>query len=248
MSSDPQSPVGEEFLLRLDDGRSLAFVVEKAYEPFSKAVVLLARCDDLSSSSSYMTNGTHRPWTWEAEAAAGEHREPLQWNSEYDDKKSKDYFEAELGAYDKLVDLQGTVIPRLFGVGYHVPSDRHSYTPHALVLEFIDGMTISAAPASALTPSIMSQLYQDIQLLNPRGVIHNDLKNNNIIISSSRQRAVIFYFGSACVRCDNESDEEWAGDLTFDYDETGVVAVLLWEKRIQWRPDFQIPFYSFSTA
>lgn len=293
------------------ESHAFTFTVIRAYEPFSKAVVLLARCDALSSSPVIVkihdprflddrfkrlgNGGYDRPWTLKAEAVAVACPEPLHWDevmysaipSElkedeptssadveyravrwelYYQHTSRESFESELGSYQCLHELQGTVVPRLLGVGYHVPSDQRCVSPSALVMEYIDGVTVNDAPAAALTPSIVARLYQDIQLLGPRGVMHNDLNryvhptidvlasirahsySDNILLTPANapERAVIIDFGEAAVR-KNESQEEWENDLLWS-DERTVVPVLLMQKRIPWQSEFDTPSYQLPRA
>ncbi|VDC07910.1 unnamed protein product [Peniophora sp. CBMAI 1063] len=221
----------------------------------------------------HYTNSHPRPWTLDAEAAVGlnpvplselergvplELREPeptsadgqrhraARWELHFQ-TQSRQSFEAEYKAYTRLADLQGSVVPRVLGVGRQVfPSEPRFYQPRALVFEFIEGITIESAPSTVVTPQLIAQLYQDIRLFAPRGVVHGDLRWSNVILSpaQSPKRAVVIDFGQARVR-EDETDKDWE-EVVSECDEPGAVASMLMEKDITWHPSFMIPPYGTS--
>ena len=117
----------------------------------------------------------------------------------------------ERAAYENLRDLQGGAIPRLLAEGRFIPPDERAYVPHALVLEYIEGITLRQAPLELLTPAVCDALVRAVDSFAAHGVFHNDLNAGNVLVTTGG-RGIIVDFGCAGVRnAENVwTDEEWA--------------------------------------
>ncbi|KAF7307312.1 hypothetical protein MIND_00525200 [Mycena indigotica] len=100
-------------------------------------------------------------------------------------------FRDECEAYDRLVALQGTAIPRLLGRGI-VIEDRAIEVP-AIVLEHIEGTAIRDAQAVAAEAYV--ELAKAIELFRELDVVHDDINEGNVLLCGNR--AVIIDFGRA---------------------------------------------------
>ncbi|KAL1699455.1 hypothetical protein EV121DRAFT_296181 [Schizophyllum commune] len=117
----------------------------------------------------------------------------------------------ERAAYDNLRDLQGGAIPRLLAEGRLIPPDERAYVPRALVLEYIDGVTLRQAPLELLTPAVGVALVRAVESFAAHGVFHHDLNPGNVLVTADG-RGVVVDFGCAGVRnAENVwTDEDWA--------------------------------------
>ncbi|KZV66265.1 hypothetical protein PENSPDRAFT_655057 [Peniophora sp. CONT] len=157
----------------------------------------------------------------------------------------QDSFETEFKAYTRLQDLQGTAIPRLLAVGRYITADERRIEPRAIVLEYIDGVQAQEAPAEALTPLIIAQLYRDLGRINEYGVVHNDLNWGNFIITPSR--GVVIDFGLAVLKETAEDEEEWKEVVRFNCEPYAIRALVI-GKRIEWKEEFGMPSYTLPPA
>jgi serine/threonine protein kinase len=106
------------------------------------------------------------------------------------------------------------MIPRCYGAVVVSPPD----TPHQDVAEtLVYGIiieNIDAAPLPSVDPSshdfssLGHSLMAAVYSFSLHGVIHNDMRSDNILISPDR--IVLIDFGQAILRGDIEDDEHWA--------------------------------------
>ncbi|KAJ7204410.1 hypothetical protein GGX14DRAFT_646976 [Mycena pura] len=123
-------------------------------------------------------------------------------------------YEKEVCAYDFLVDLQGSMIPRLYSRGVLVvDAGTRAIDIPALVLEYVDGVNLGDAP-----PELAQQagdaclaLADIVEGFGARGFIHDDISNQNVLLSprESPTRAVLIDFGGSAVRHHTITDEIW---------------------------------------
>ena len=91
-----------------------------------------------------------------------------------------DCYNTELTAYERLRDLQGSVIPSLIMAGQFLPPGERAIRPPALVLEYIPSVSLLEVPFDAITPTIRAQLLSDIESFPSYGVVHNNITLTNI--------------------------------------------------------------------
>ncbi|THH27659.1 hypothetical protein EUX98_g6527 [Antrodiella citrinella] len=130
-------------------------------------------------------------------------------------------FTQECSAYQRLHDLQGSVIPRLITSGNMVTQSDE----RAIVLEFIHGKTLGEMTTDELG-AYMPALKAVVQLVDSfghRGVVHGDLTLGNLLFTPPTRgqplRVVVIDFGCTVVREATVGDEQWwdyvesSGDL-----------------------------------
>ncbi|KAJ7204411.1 fungal-specific transcription factor domain-containing protein [Mycena pura] len=123
-------------------------------------------------------------------------------------------YEKEVRAYDFLVDLQGSMIPRLYSCGvYVVDTGTRAIDIPVLVLEYVDGVKLGDAPpelARQASDSCLA-LVDIVAGFGARGFIHDDISNRNVLLSprESPTRAVLIDFGGSAVRHHTIDDEVW---------------------------------------
>ncbi|KZT67987.1 hypothetical protein DAEQUDRAFT_370067 [Daedalea quercina L-15889] len=196
-----------------------------------------------------------RPWTLAAELRAVQDRarEDFEWDDSvlYEDEPDADdiegvairaahweqnffhltmqCYEAERAAYERLHDLQGTVLPRLLGVGHWDagPAAR-AIQPPALVLEYVPSISLRDIAPELLDPAICTSLVTVVDRFATNGVIHTDFNDGNVLFSPPErpQRAIVIDFGCAIVREGDTSDEEWNETVQFEGDSTWVRHIL----------------------
>jgi serine/threonine protein kinase len=189
-----------------------------------------------------------RLWTLEAETAAALYRQeiaegkrpdvitvhppytdgdamPYLWE-EYFYRYSVESSENEIAALTRLISLQGTLIPKLYGSGHVVPPmHTRRIQPPAVLIEYIHGTNLAdynAAKLPNIPPAIFRPLFDAIRKFKDLGVFHGDIDGRNILVSPSEAptRAVLIDFGRAGVREDEELEEDWIWICTFYSDET----------------------------
>nr|GAT46147.1 predicted protein [Mycena chlorophos] len=195
-------------------------------------------------------NGTKgsapHPWTLAAETTAARRREfgmnthtqlPTWWPDDNDAAGWEEYyhhnleemFQNEVAAYDRLLPLQGRSIPICYAHGSIVPQTRYKrlVVPRVLVLSYIPGPNLRAIQAGRISPNVGRSLVDTTRAFNALGVIHDDLRAENVLLSPSDRpsRAFVIDFGNAIVR-DAESDEEWDWTLE-ENDEPQLMEMLL---------------------
>ena len=112
----------------------------------------------------------------------------------------------------RLSSLQGVTIPRLYGAvvvsPLSIPS-RDETLVYGIIIENIDATPLpSVDPSSHNFSSLGHSLMIAVHSFSSYGVIHNDMRSDNILISPNR--TVLIDFGQAILRDDTEDDEHWA--------------------------------------
>lgn len=86
----------------------------------------------------------------------------LFWEERFH-RLTMDCYDSELIAYERLMDLQGSAIPRLIMAGQFLPPDERAIQPPALVLEYIPSVNLRDVSSAAITPAICAQLVSAIE-------------------------------------------------------------------------------------
>ncbi|KAF8523710.1 hypothetical protein BU17DRAFT_63648 [Hysterangium stoloniferum] len=142
----------------------------------------------------------------------------------------KERFETECEAYSRLSSLQGATIPRFYGA---VKVSSPDITPwnvaeafvYGIIIEKIDATPLSFVdPSSHKFPSLGHSLMAAVYSFSSHGVIHNDMRSDNILISP--KRIVTIDFGQAILRGDNEDDEQWAERVEMEDEVEGLRRIL----------------------
>jgi len=193
-----------------------SLIILKVYDPrFIK---------DCEPTSSGFTPG--HPWSLSLEIAAAEHRkafacrecfdyvdfEGVYWENGFYGF-TEDAFDSELAAYSCLQDLQGVSIPRCYASGNLAVDLLRPISPHVLVLEYIPGETFSTITPSSVPRLLARSLITTVCSFASHGVIHCDLRKDNIIFSQQPSRVVVIDFGELKL-CKNESDSKWESAVT----------------------------------
>ncbi|KAJ6616424.1 hypothetical protein B0H10DRAFT_2036930 [Mycena sp. CBHHK59/15] len=184
------------------------------------------------------------PWTIAAETTAAKRRIlgaqiylPTWWPDDADAAGWEEYYHAnlqqifknELAAYTKLRALQGRAVPWCFAHGTFVlPSPaRRMVVPRVLLLSHVPGPNLRAVHPTLVAPPVARALVDTVRAFGVLGVIHDDLRADNVILSPSDEpsRAVVLDFGNAQVRT-GQSDEEWSWALA-ENDEPHVMEMML---------------------
>ncbi|KAJ6516400.1 hypothetical protein C8R45DRAFT_243389 [Mycena sanguinolenta] len=169
------------------------------------------------------------PWTLAAETTAARRREfgantstflPTWWPDDSDTAGWEEYyhgnlefiFKNELAAYTRLLSLQGQSIPHCYAQGTLVlpsPSKR-MVVPRVLLLSYVPGPCLRAVQPSRVTLPVARSLINTVRAFGVLGVIHDDLRPDNMVLSPSDDHSSVFVldFGNAQIRTD-QSDEEW---------------------------------------
>ncbi|KAL1679513.1 hypothetical protein EV122DRAFT_209821 [Schizophyllum commune] len=158
----------------------------------------------------------HRPEP-EADDPAGQFERAAIWEAHLR-HLTEESFWYERAAYDNLRDLQGGAVPRLLAEGRLIPPDERAYVPRALVLEYIEGVTLRQALMELLTPAVGVALVRAVESFAVHGVFHHDLNPGNVLVTADG-RGVVVDFGCAGVRNTKNvwtaeenawTDEDWA--------------------------------------
>ncbi|KAF7354871.1 hypothetical protein MSAN_01401600 [Mycena sanguinolenta] len=186
------------------------------------------------------------PWTLAAETTAARRRQfgantstflPTWWPDDSDTAGWEEYyhgnlefiFKNELTAYTRLLSLQGQSIPHCYAYGTLVlpsPSKR-MVVPRVLLLSYVPGPCLRAVQPSRVTLPVARGLIDTVRAFGLLGVIHDDLRPDNMILSSSDDHSSVFVldFGNAQIRTD-QSDEEWEWTLA-ENDELKLTEMIL---------------------
>ncbi|KAI4525885.1 hypothetical protein K525DRAFT_289392 [Schizophyllum commune Loenen D] len=207
---------GRVLTLDINDGRRLDFTVDRLFTPVTKSPspVVLKIYDPRfindrngrenkfgwrkpSHPAPRQPHSTHRPEP-SADDPAGQFERAAIWEAHLRHLMEESSW-YERAAYDNLRDLQGGAIPRLLAEGRFIPPDERAYAPRALVLEYIDGVTVRQAPLELLTPAVGVALVRAVESFAAHGVFHHDLNPGNVLVTADG-RGVIVDFGCAGVR------------------------------------------------
>ncbi|KAJ7098331.1 hypothetical protein C8R44DRAFT_748177 [Mycena epipterygia] len=182
------------------------------------------------------------PWTLAAETTAARRRAfdtplPTWWPDDSDAAGWEEYyhsnlqqiFKNELAAYTRLFPLQGLSIPQCYAHGTLVlPSPtKRMVIPRVLLLSYVPGPNLRAVHPSRVAPPVARALVDTVRAFGAFGVIHDDLRPDNVLLSPSDDpsRAFVLDFGNAQVRA-GQSDEEWEWTLA-ENDEPKLMEMLL---------------------
>jgi serine/threonine protein kinase len=142
----------------------------------------------------------------------------------------KKRFETEYEAYRRLSSLQGVTIPRCYGAVIVSPPDIPlrdiaETLVYGIIVENIDAaplpsVDLSSHEFSSLGHSLMATVYS----LSSHGVIHNDIRSGNILISPNQ--TVLIDFGQAILRGNTEEDEHWTERVREEEEVEGLRRIL----------------------
>ncbi|KAF8344721.1 hypothetical protein F5887DRAFT_1134365 [Amanita rubescens] len=186
-----------------------------------------------------------RPWSLFLEIAAAERRKAIARKERLDDYGETDYidfdgllweeefyrttedaFNSELAAYSRLKDLQGIGIPRYYASGNLAVEPLRPIFPHVLALEYIPGESLTTINPSSVPRSLARSLITTVCAIPSRGVIHGDLRTDNILFSQQPSRVVVIDFGESILRKEDQSDSEWESVVKTEGDEIHVKQLL----------------------
>ncbi|KAJ7638356.1 hypothetical protein FB45DRAFT_902586 [Roridomyces roridus] len=214
--------------------RNVQATVVKAFTPFTMSQVLLVEINSPilpPEQTSFILKVIAvarnpvllHPWTLAAETTAARRRAfgastylPTWWPDDADAAGWEEYYHAnlqqifknELSAYTRLLPLQGQCIPRCHAHGMLVVANsKRLVVPRVLLLSYIPGPSLRAVNPSRIPPAVGQTLVETVRAFAALGVIHDDLRLDNILISTADDPFVID-FGNAGIRTD-QSDEEW---------------------------------------
>ncbi|KAL1730901.1 hypothetical protein EV714DRAFT_283809 [Schizophyllum commune] len=159
-----------------------------------------------AAPATFDSKAIHRPEP-AADDPAGQFERAAIWEAHLRQLMEESFW-YERAAYDNLRDLQGGAIAE----GRLIPPDERAYVPRALVLEYIDGVTLRQAPLELLTPAVGVALVRAVESFAAHGVFHHDLNPGNVLVTADG-RGVIVDFGCAGVRNAKNiawTDEDWA--------------------------------------
>lgn len=151
-------------------------------------------------------------------------------------------YDTETKAYNKLRDLQGSVIPRLIcevAIQTQPPcvADPVLAEIPGLLLEYIPGVTLNELAEK--TPreswqSIADSAVSAVNAISDHEILNRDVQLRNIMArpcaaSDFGYRAVVIDFGRTRFRGEDESDEDWGQEKSLQ-DEEGAVGYWLRHK------------------
>jgi hypothetical protein len=153
-----------------------------------------------------------------------------------------DLYETETMAYEKLRDLQGTQIPRLFAqVRLSIkPTDIEEYVGadffevKGILLELIPGSALEqladAIPQESWQP-VVDEAIEIVHELSNHDVLNKDVRASNIVASpigdkEHRYRVVMLDFAQCRFRGNDESDLDW-GRAKWSQDEEGAIGLVM---------------------
>jgi hypothetical protein len=134
----------------------------------------------------------------------------------------RDLYKTEVRAYDTLSDVQGNVVPRLFGLVTISSSpsvqpgslDQHTAMP-GLLLQYVRGFSLehlaSHAPR-ALWQGICDDALQNLQVIGKRGVLDGDVHARNVIVkkfAAGHYKPFIIDFAISKFRADFDDEKSW---------------------------------------
>ncbi|KAF9512541.1 hypothetical protein BS47DRAFT_1054620 [Hydnum rufescens UP504] len=190
------------------------------------------------------SSDSNHPWSLENELAAAERRAAVirgDREDDYDEMNFLDFdevlweeysyramqlaFQSELAAYTRLRHLQGDGIPRCYGFGTLHPDIQRPIVLNVLLLEYIPGETLATVDPTTISRVLARALITTVHAIGVHGVIHNDLRDDNIIFFPAKPekptKACIIDFGHAGLR-EDESDTDWEECLYMTGDEARV--------------------------
>jgi serine/threonine protein kinase len=155
-----------------------------------------------------------------------------------------DMYTSEAAVYQKLEDLQGNQIPRLFAqvrlqaMPKLSPSETISSEAiefleiKGVLLEFIDGCTLSEMPSKIPREDwgdICHQAVQVVRLLDDYSILNRDVRPSNVMVTRSvpdKYRVVMLDFGQCIFRQPEDTDKQW-GRRKWTMDEEGAIGKVM---------------------
>ena len=105
------------------------------------------------------------------------------------------------------------------------PRDIAETLVYGIIIENIDAKPLpSVDPSSYNFSSLGNSLMAAVYSFSSHGVIHNDMRSDNILISPNR--VVLIDFGQAILRGDTEDDEHWAERVGEEEEVEGLRRIL----------------------
>ncbi|TDL16182.1 hypothetical protein BD410DRAFT_844605 [Rickenella mellea] len=123
-------------------------------------------------------------------------------------------YSIEVEAYRRLQPFQGRHIPTFYGEAKLLTTDvSRAITRRTILIEFIpNALPINEVNKDIIAPTFAKSFLKLLKAFHALGVIHNDVHEANILVSSSEDgeaRAFFIDFGQACLRM-GKTDAEWA--------------------------------------
>jgi hypothetical protein len=151
------------------------------------------------------------------------------------------FCKTEAEAYNRLVNIQGQVVPRFFGSFVfdagslrEMPLDV-SPEPRGILLEFIEGINLLEATKNPLFeqtfPDATEKARKCLSLIGPLGVIAGDLRTANLMIRCSDSNLFLFDFGQAEFKLDSESEQHWRERVSYHWEADAIHGMV--ENRIR---------------
>ncbi|GAB1313412.1 hypothetical protein MFIFM68171_03622 [Madurella fahalii] len=154
-------------------------------------------------------------------------------------------YSSEISVYERLGDIQGTMVPRLIGaVELDItPEDvnpnerqREHFQIKGILLEYIRGFSLSDIISKAPPETwqgIVDQAIRVVHALGDHGVLNKDVRPDNFIVSqcdcnehSTEFHVFMIDFGQSRLRGDDETDFDWGRDK-WQQDEEGAVGLVM---------------------
>ena len=146
------------------------------------------------------------------------------------------YHDNEIKIYNRLAALQGISIPFFYGQVKFVPDEIHPNTFDismlGILLEYIEGETLSSLPASIMSNDICSACVDVVNACGDAGVLNKDVSLENFIVPlvslgvetrPARPRLVVMIDFAQCrLRHEDEDDKQWKA-AKWEVDEEGAV-------------------------
>jgi len=109
----------------------------------------------------------------------------------------------EYQAYLRLAELQGAVIPRLLWYGAITPG-----VADALITEY-GGVVLTEAITLSSAEDLKQQARRALSLLHDNGVLHRDIRVENILFDQVLRKVRFIDFGFAVFKDEIKDAEEW---------------------------------------
>ncbi|KAI0773466.1 hypothetical protein BC629DRAFT_1441667 [Irpex lacteus] len=191
----------EDVILKIYDPRFTSDRLHrKPYKPWNSAIEKLASTMYVRGQYNKSSRYDEPP---DPEDLAGVAARDALWEACYRDTILESY-ENECRAYCRLIELQGTAIPRFLFSGTVLstpPHEERAITIPAVVLEYIPNAGLDG------------QVVRAVDSFPGYGIVHNDLHLDNILFT--RERVVIIDFGSAGFREKAEEWKDWRKTVSF---------------------------------
>jgi tRNA A-37 threonylcarbamoyl transferase component Bud32 len=172
-------------------------------------------------------------------------REETQWEREcVFRRRTRKWFTTEVRAYNQLQCLQGVCIPRFFGSTQfdetslaQMPPGINIETP-GILIEFIEGITVNNIEGDSQVavqyPHIGQAVVDGFEKINQLGVLHGDVRTENVIIRNCDGRAFVLDFALSAFRRTRESDKRWAERVECEWEARAMRLFLCRRNLFDW--------------